>query len=247
MPTGRTLEAKNSATCGRATVLSFGERTRLVEAQGDDSCPETITCNITQLAEGTGAASPQITGPGGYTGTPAIRLIASVQWGAGGGSSSAWVSVRRGVVLTLIASSVQIDVMHQGETNDLSDAPGSNPIRVIAGVAYGGSPARSPVTAPVYETLGMAVGAATSATFPIPAYSVFFTLIPHNEAEFLGPANLATVDMLDRTGAIVAQYTPRVHRTLTELPIPGNALQVRVSRALAPGLENFTGLFGLCL
>ncbi len=231
----RLLEANQGRPVGRAISIpaNVGTLVSLLDLNGDDEQgPEIITVNLAAIVSNQSTQA--------FGSQPAL-VHAKIDFGTGGASQQAWVTVGRGVQLTLLATGLKIGVQR---VLDVGAAP--NPeIACTCSLSYGTRPSNNGPT-PYFEHRALAVAPGGNFTAPIPPYSSFVSLLTSSATDFLEAPNLGTLEALNSAGAVVAQFPARIYGLLENLPLPAEASQLRVTvPAAAAGPQDLRLLFGL--
>lgn len=232
----RLLEANQGRPIGRAISIQPGVGTLvpLLDLNGDDEQgPEVVILNLTAIVAGQSAQA--------FGSQPAL-VHAKIDFGTGGASQQAWVTIGRGVQLTLLATGLKVGVQRILDVG----AGASNPeISCTCSLSYGTRPSNNGPT-PYFEQRALAVAAGGSITVPIPPYSSFLSVVTSSATDFLVAPNDGLIEALDAAGLVVAQFPARVYDRLENLPLPAEASQLRATvPATAVGPQSLRFLFGL--
>lgn len=232
----RLLDANQGRPIGRAISIPAGVSAivSLLDLNGDDEQgPEIITINLAAIIAGQ-SAQP-------FGSQPAL-VHAKIDFGTGGASQQAWVTIGRGVQLTLLATGLKIGVQR---VPNVGAGPVNPEIACTCSLSYGTRPSDNGPP-PYFEHRAPAVAPGTSVIAPIPPYSSFVSVVTSSATDFLVAPNDGLIEALDAAGLVVAQFPARVYDRLENLPLPAEASQLRATvPATAVGAQDLRFLFGL--
>jgi len=186
------LSGQFAGLIGNTRVYEEGQENEILRvADQSGRYPEMITVNF--------GVNPQTSGPNVKAFSSSAVVDATLQWGTGGGTTTAIVTIRRGLSVTLAASSLAVKISRRRSAG----AP-CPPVSVSCFAAYGSRPNTTNETGPVYES-DLAYDGSTPIVLEAAAFSSNLSL-EEPAYQALYPA---VVTFRDYLNAVISVRTPR--------------------------------------
>lgn len=230
------LEQDAGHPIGRVAAIpaASGELVSLLDLSGDDPTAELVTVAFSVVAA---TSSSSLFGA-----NMAPNLVhASLSFGTGGANARAWVTLGRGLQLTVPATGLKIGAQR------VLDQGGNNPaLQVQAWCAYGSRPSNNS-PAPYFEQRIIGLNPASSVDVPIPPFAWTVSVVASNAVDFIEPPNDAVIEAI-ASGAVIAQFGARVYAPFFNIPLPSQAETLRITApAGASAPLNLSVMYGLAL
>jgi hypothetical protein len=164
---------------------------------------------------------------------PSSAVVQAVlEWGTGGGTAQAVVTLKHGLSVVIAATYFGAKVYRE-PSNPIAPAAEDNPVSVAVNLNYGshGSP---PSTGPVYEKTKN-VAPAASEDFPVTAFAGSFSVLASSKASLL----LSSVQQFNKAGALLAEQDIRSYQDALHIPVMAGAWLIKVTNGGA-GAALFT-------
>ena len=160
------------------------------------------------------------------------RVQCLLQWGAGSGQNNAVVTLKRGMALSLCASSFRASV-YRDIVNPVFPAADDQTVSVSVSLNYGPRGFANGL-GPTYETAQAMQNPAAPLVFFVAAFAGTFSVLCSNSAALL----LLTVNQRDKAGNILAVNDIRARGDAYHIPLISGAYTLEVSGPNGPYVVN---------